>query len=77
IQNAWKTSKECFDIDRKTGKLRYNAGQLYDADRIIKELPENLVATRSREWVVMDLETAKQFFSIDFKLGFFDKFFKK
>lgn len=77
IQNAWKTSKECFDIDRKTGKLRYNAGQLYDADRIIKELPENLVATRSREWVVMDLETAKQFFSIDFKLGFFDKFLKK
>ena len=41
------------------------------AARLIKELPETLEAHVSREWVVMNLEEAKDFFDIKFKKGFF------
>lgn len=67
IQNAWKTSKKAFIIDKKLQLLRYNAAQPWEADRIIKELPENLKAQKSREWVNMDLDKACEFFDIDFK----------
>ena len=33
----------------------------------MKELPETLEARKSREWVVMNLEEAKDFFNIDFR----------
>ncbi len=73
IKSAWKTSKESFRIDKKTNTLQYNAGQTYDADRLIKELPETLVPRKVREWVVVDLDEAKKYFDIDFRLGFFDR----
>ena len=73
IRSAWKTSKESFRIDKKTNTLQYNAGQTYDADRIIKELPETLVPRKVREWVIIDLDEAKNFFDIDFKMSFFDR----
>jgi hypothetical protein len=47
--------------------LRYVAGENWDADRLMKELPENLCAKRSRDSVIMDLAAAKDFFDIDFK----------
>lgn len=67
IINAWKTSPKSFQISKKTNELRYNAGQTYEADRLMKELPETLEARKSREWVVMNLEEAKEFFGIAFK----------
>lgn len=67
IINAWKTSPKSFAISKKTNELRYNAGQTYEADRLMKELPETLEARKSREWVVMNLEEAKEFFGSDFK----------
>lgn len=67
IINAWKTSPKSFAVSKKTNELRYNAGQTYEADRLMKELPETLEARKSREWVVMNLEEAKEFFGIDFK----------
>ena len=67
IINAWKTSPKSFVVQKKTNELRYNAGQTYEADRLMKELPETLEARKSREWVVMNLEEAKEFFGIDFK----------
>ncbi len=73
IKMAWNTSKDQFKIDKKNNKLRYNAGQTYDADRIVKELPEMLIPRKSREWVVMDLDEAREFFDIDFKISLFDK----
>lgn len=77
IKTAWKTSRECFVVNEKQDELRYNAGQSYEADRIIKELPENLEARKSRDWVVMNLSEAKQYFEIDFKKPFLDKIFKR
>ena len=71
IRNAWKTSRKSFMVIPKSNELRYHAGQTYDAARLIKELPETLEAHTSREWVVMNLEEAKDFFNIKFKKGFF------
>lgn len=71
IRDAWKTSRKSFRVIAKSNELRYNAGQTYDAARLIKELPETLEAHTSREWVVMNLEEAKDFFDIKFKKGFF------
>lgn len=71
IINAWKTSPKSFAISKKTNELRYNTGQTYEADRLMKELPETLEARKSREWVVMNLEEAKEFFGIDFKKSIF------
>ncbi len=71
IRSAWKTSKKSFVIDKRNNELRYNAGAPYEADRLIKELPETLEARKSREWVVMNLEEANDFFGIKFRKNAF------
>lgn len=71
IQTAWKTSRKSFVINRKNNELRYNAGATYEADRLMKELPETLEARKSREWVVMNLEEARDFFQTDFRKSVF------
>ena len=67
ICDAWKTSQTSFEISERTNELRYNAGATWEADRILKELPETLEAHKSRDWLVMNLNDAKGFFGIDFK----------
>jgi len=67
IKSAWQTSRDSFKILPRMNELRYNAGATWEADRILKELPETLEARKSREWVVMDLEAAREFFEVDFK----------
>ena len=67
ICDAWKTSQTSFEISERTNELRYNAGAPWEADRILKELPETLEAHKSRDWLVMNLNDAKEFFGIDFK----------
>ena len=71
VQTAWKTSRKSFVINRRNNELRYNAGATYEADRLMKELPETLEARKSREWVVMNLEEAKDFFQTDFRKSWF------
>ena len=73
IQRAWKTSKREFVINEKTNELRYNTGNTFDADRLLKELPETLEGRKSREWVVMNLAEARKFFELDFKLSLIEK----
>ncbi len=70
VRSAWKTSKKSFEIDKRNNELRYNAGAPYEADRLIKELPETLEARKSRDWVIMNLEEAKDFFGVKFKKSF-------
>ena len=77
IRNAWQTSRTSFEISIRNNELRYNAGATWEADRILKELPETLEAHKSRDWVVMNLEEAKAFFEIDFKSSFMSKLFRK
>jgi len=73
IQNAWSTSRASFEISERANELRYNAGATWEADHILKELPETLEAHKSRDWVVMNLETAKEFFGVSFKKTFWDR----
>ena len=74
IKTAWNNNRGQFEIDARRNLLKYNAGQTYDATRIVKELPETLVPTASRELVIMKLDVAKEFFGVEFKRGFLDRF---
>lgn len=67
IRTAWQINRKAFEVLKKHAQLRYNAGQTWEADRILKELPEDLEAHKSREWIVMDLDKASEFFNIDFR----------
>ena len=77
IRNAWDTSRSSFEISERNNEIRYNAGATWEADRILKELPETLEAHKSWEWVVMNLEEAKTFFDIPFKKSWLDHFQKR
>lgn len=67
IKEAWQVNQKAFEVDRKLSRLTYNAGETWEADRIIKELPEDLEPHKSRELVIMKLDKAIEFFEIDFK----------
>ena len=67
IKTAWQANPNAFEVNKRMNTLRYVAGENWDADRLMKELPENLCAKRSRDSVIMDLAAAKDFFDIDFK----------
>ena len=66
-----QTRNLCRQREKQT--LRYVAGENWDADRLMKELPENLCARRSRDSVIMDLEAAREFFGIDFHQSFLSR----
>ena len=67
IKTAWQANHSAFEVNTRMNTVRYIAGENWDADRLMKELPENLCAKRSRDSVIMDLDAAKDFFDIEFK----------
>ena len=71
IRNAWRANRRAFTVDKRNGELRYNAGAPYEADRLMRELPETLEAHKSRDSVIMDLDKAVEFFDIKFRRKFF------
>ena len=77
IRNAWQTSRDSFEISERANELRYNAGAPYEADRILKELPETLEAHKSREWLVMELDVAREFFDLPFRKSWLDRWRKR
>lgn len=66
IREAWLTNRNAFVVRRKSNQLCYNTGQTYEADRLLKELPEDLHAHRSRESIILRLDKACEFFEVDF-----------
>ena len=76
IRNAWQISRSSFEISERANELRYNAGATWEADRILKELPETLEPHKSREWLIMNLEEARKFFDTSFKKSWLDRFRK-
>ena len=74
IRTAWNNNRSQFEVDSRRNLLKYNAGQTYDASRIIKELPETLEPKASRELVIMKLDEARDFFGVEFKKGILDRF---
>lgn len=77
IRNAWQTSRSSFEISERANELRYNAGATWEADRILKELPETLEPHKSRDWIVINLEEAREFFDIPFKKSWIDRIRKR
>ena len=73
IRTAWGSNPKSFVVSERNRTLRYVAGENWDADRLMKELPENLCARRSRDSVIMDLEAAREFFDIDFHQSFLSR----
>ena len=76
IQTAWRTNQDAFEVLERTNELKYNAAQTWEADRIMKELPETLEARKSRECIIMNFAEARQFFEVDFKKSWLSKFRK-
>ncbi|GMO66137.1 MAG: hypothetical protein Ta2A_14170 [Treponemataceae bacterium] len=67
ILNAWKINRKAFIINKKLNELRYNAGENHwDAVNLMKEIPEDLEAARTGEWIIMKLDKASEFFGIHF-----------
>lgn len=77
IRSAWNISQSSFEISKQKNELRYNTGATWEADRILKELPESLEAYKSREWIVMNLKEARNFFDIPFQKSWFNLFPKR
>ncbi len=77
IRSAWNTSRSSFEISKRNNELRYNTGATWEADCILKELPESLEAHKSREWIVMNLEEARNFFDIPFHKSWLNLFPKR
>ena len=69
LASAYLTFVRFGKCHKHSNELRYNAGVPYEADRLMKELPETLEAHKSREWVVMNLQAAREFFDVNFRKG--------
>lgn len=67
ICTAWEVNRKAFKIDKRFSKITYDAKETWEADRIFKELPEDLEAQRTSQYVIMNLEKASKYFEIDFK----------
>lgn len=76
VQDSWKSNRKSFVIKKRLNILEYNAVQTWEADRLIKELPEDLQARKVRECVLMELDAASTFFEIDFTRKTIFSFFK-
>lgn len=74
IQMAWRTSRKSFVVNARVNELRYNAGATFEVDRLIKELPETLEPRKSRDWLIVNLDSARDFFGINFKSSIIDRF---
>ena len=70
IRQAWRINKKAFKIDKRNNELRFDTGQTWDAERMLKELPENLEARRSNTTIIMNLSEAKEYFEETFKKFF-------
>ena len=77
IQRAWDTNKAYFLVNEKTNELKYSASQAYEADRLLKELPETLEARKTRDWIIMNLKEAQSFFEREFKKSWLEKIREK
>ncbi len=80
IQRAWQFEPDAFTIYKKKGLIEYripdNANS-YALEYIRQELPPSLNPQVTSRTLTMNLDAASEFFGIDFKKSFFDKFRSK
>jgi len=67
IRQSWQVDRTSFKINKRANQLSYNAKDIYEANKLLKELPKDLEAERSREWINMKLDKAHEVFKIDFR----------
>ena len=77
IRTAWETNRAAFDVSERFNRLQYNAGVNWEADRLLKELPETLEARKSREFVIMNLAEARAFFGLPFRKPLLDRILRR
>ena len=70
IKEAYRINRKSFKIIKNNNELRYDAGEKWDAERMLKELPENLEVRRLNGTLIMNLSEAKEYFGINFKNRF-------
>lgn len=73
IQTAWRTSRDSFQVSTRNNELRYNAGATFEVDRLVKELPETLEPRKSRDWLIVNLDIAREFFGVNFRSTLWDR----
>ena len=68
ILRDWRHNQNNFKILRKQNQLVYQPGDYgYEADNLIKTLPEVLEAARSGTKIIMHLDKAEEFFGVRFR----------
>lgn len=65
FQTDWRMRPKLFRVDRRNQRLIYDAEATYEADRLLKQLPETLLASKSGSSVSMDYKEACAFFRLD------------
>ena len=66
IKQAYRINRKDFKVIKRNNELRYDAGEKWDAERMLKELPENLEARRSNTTIIMNLSEARDYFEEKF-----------
>ena len=66
IKKAWKINPKSFKKNLTLNELSYCVGENFEANRILKQLPENLTAKKVGPSIVMKLDEAQNFFGIRF-----------
>lgn len=70
ITDAYRYNPRSFTVDKKSNKLQYRNADIFELNRIKKELPDSLQSKVTQNILIMDFEKAKSFFDIDFKNRF-------
>lgn len=80
IQRAWNFEREAFKIHKRKNLLEYKVpdnSNPYVLEYIRQELPPSLNAQITARTLTMDLDAAKEFFEVDFKMTIKDVIMKR
>ena len=70
IRKAWEINLKAFRQNRTLNELTYTVGDNNESNRILKQLPENLVAKKVGQSIVMKLDESQKFFGLTFTKRF-------
>lgn len=73
IRKALKINPKSFKRNRALNELTYFVGESYEVNRMIKQLPENLLAKKVGPSIVMKLDAAENFFGLRFNKFFMNR----
>ena len=80
IRRAWEFEQDAFTVNKKKGLVEYRIpdnANTYILEHIRQELPPSLNAQVISRTLTMDLDAAREFFGIDFRISLIDKLRRK